>query len=165
MQHIVRRSHVSKDWWQIDIHQTSSQNSQIFNAKNCVVRFIIVFFYDFMHLWWNFWSNLNRVWRTIFWCQKELWFLTSVFRSIFQNDSVALRRARFWLVLVNNEMQPAWGSPIIFWSVTTWVNYQRAIYNARLNDFPWCSLFFNQRVTLEELYWHSAGRGLMACWS
>ena len=72
-----------------------------------------------MHLWWNFWSNLNRVWRTIFWCQKELWFLTSVFRSIFQNDSVALRRARFWLVLVNNEMQPAWGSPIIFWSVTT----------------------------------------------
>ena len=97
-----------------------------------------------MHLWWNFWSNWNRVWRTIFWCQKELWFLTSVFRSIFQNDSVALRRARFWLVLVNNEMQPASGSPIIFWSVTTWVNYQRAIYNARPSDFPWCSLFFNQ---------------------
>ena len=40
-------------------------------------------------------------------------------RNFFQNDYVALRRAKFLLVLVNNEMQPAWGSPIIFLSATT----------------------------------------------
>ena len=40
-------------------------------------------------------------------------------RNFFQNDYVALRRAKFLLVLVNNEMQPAWGPPIIFLSATT----------------------------------------------